>query len=308
MKKIIIITIAVFIQTFAFSQKMTREEYIEKYKKIAIEEMKRSGVPASITLAQGLLESDNGNSKLARKANNHFGIKCHSDWKGKTMHKTDDKRHECFRKYNSVKDSYEDHSDFLKKPRYSDLFDLEITDYKSWAKGLKKAGYATNPKYPQLLITIIEDNELYKFDKEKYQSNENDISAKSKVSKKKTKISTISKNRKIKTNNRIKYIVVKKGDTFAKLNEELGLMSWQLPKYNEISKNTELFEGQKLYLQPKRSKADKKYKYHKVKEGETMYSISQKYGIKLDKLYAINIMSKGTEPKTGDKIWLRKKK
>jgi LysM repeat protein len=196
----------------------------------------------------------------------------------------------------------------LKKPRYSALFDLEITDYKGWAKGLKKAGYATNPKYPQLLITIIEDNELHRFDEEKYQSNDNELVAKNKTKKSKNKLSSSSKSRKIKTYNRVKYIVVKKGDTFAKISKDLGLMSWQLTKYNETTTNAKLVEGQKLYIQPKRSKADKKYEFHKVKSGDTMYSISQKYGIKLDKLYKKNLMAKGNEPKVGNKIWLRKQK
>ena len=146
---------------------MTRQEYIEKYKDDAISEMHRSGVPASITLAQGILESGDGNSKMARVAKNHFGIKCHSDWKGKTFIQDDDTKNECFRKYKSVLDSYKDHSDFLKRRRYAALFELKITDYKSWAKGLKKAGYATNPKYPQLLIGIIEANELYQYDSKK---------------------------------------------------------------------------------------------------------------------------------------------
>src|SRR5690554_5416321 len=146
------------------AKRISRAEYISMYKDDAIREMHRSGVPASITLAQGILESGDGNSALARKANNHFGIKCHGDWKGKTYYQDDDEKDECFRKYKSVLESFRDHSEFLKKPRYAFLFELKPTDYKGWAKGLKKAGYATNPRYPQLLIKIIEENNLHQYD------------------------------------------------------------------------------------------------------------------------------------------------
>ena len=145
--------------------RMSREEYIEMYSDIAMKEMLRSGVPASITLAQGMLESDNGNSSLAKKSNNHFGIKCHNDWTGKKVHHDDDSRHECFRKYKTVYDSYVDHSDFLMNTsRYAFLFDLDVKDYRGWAKGLKKAGYATSRTYADMLIRIIEENDLHRYD------------------------------------------------------------------------------------------------------------------------------------------------
>lgn len=153
---------------FAFAasaQKMSRAEYIAKYKDLAIAEMNQYGIPASITLAQGVLESGDGNSELARKAKNHFGIKCHSSWTGKKVYHDDDEAQECFRKYSTVSASYRDHSIFLQKPRYANLFELAITDYKGWAKGLKKAGYATNPKYPELLINIIETHQLQQYDR-----------------------------------------------------------------------------------------------------------------------------------------------
>jgi flagellum-specific peptidoglycan hydrolase FlgJ len=144
--------------------KYNTQDYIEVYKSTAIQMMKKNGIPASIILAQGVLESANGNSELARNANNHFGIKCTSDWSGKTYTMDDDQKNECFRRYPSADASYKDHSDFLKRPRYAGLFRLGSDDYKGWAKGLKKAGYATNPKYPQLLINIIEKYKLYKLD------------------------------------------------------------------------------------------------------------------------------------------------
>ena len=149
---------------------MTREEYIDKYKDEAIYQMKKYKIPASITLAQGILESGDGNSELAKKSNNHFGIKCHSYWQGERVYHDDDKKDECFRKYNKVRDSYDDHSEFLLRPRYAALFEYALTDYKSWAKGLKKAGYATNPNYAKHLIKIIEENELHKLDEVEVES------------------------------------------------------------------------------------------------------------------------------------------
>ena len=196
------------------------------FSKWAVGEMNRSGIPASITLAQGLLESNNGNSTLATKGNNHFGIKCH-DWKGKSIRHHDDKRNECFRKYNSARDSYTDHTNFLmNSPRYSFLFLLDQTDYKAWARGLKKAGYATSPTYASALIKIIEDNELDQFDSGKVRRRRTDDSE------------TIAEvtdidgfeieidHRKILIRNRIDYIIVKEGDTYQSLTKELELMPY----------------------------------------------------------------------------------
>lgn len=160
----IIIIVLCFLSLDVYSQDMTRKAYIEKYNKLAVSQMKKNGIPASIILAQAVLESQNGNSELARKSNNHFGIKCHSSWKGDRVFHDDDKEQECFRKYKKVEDSFYDHSLFLKGNRYQFLYDIPIRKYKAWAKGLKKAGYATNPKYPELLISIIESNELTRFD------------------------------------------------------------------------------------------------------------------------------------------------
>ncbi len=160
-----LIIILFFWTSLLAAQDMSRAEYIYKYKDLAVAEMNQYGIPTSITLAQGILESGNGNSELARKSRNHFGIKCHSSWEGKKVYHDDDEEQECFRKYPTVAASYRDHSVFLQKARYASLFELAITDYKGWAKGLKKAGYATNPKYPELLIKIIEDNQLQQYDK-----------------------------------------------------------------------------------------------------------------------------------------------
>ncbi|MDQ0968924.1 LysM repeat protein [Flavobacterium sp. W4I14] len=138
--------------------------YIDEFKGVAVEEMNANGIPASITLAQGILESGSGNSDLAKYANNHFGIKCTSDWKGKNYFRDDDQKNDCFRVYKDARESFRDHSEFLKRKRYSFLFQLDKNDYKSWAQGLKTAGYATNPKYPDLLINTIEKYQLYQYD------------------------------------------------------------------------------------------------------------------------------------------------
>ncbi len=289
--------------------KQTREEYINKYKDAAIYQMKTQGVPASIILAQGLLESDNGNSYLAIRANNHFGIKCHKTWTGPTVHQDDDAKNECFRKYSNPEKSYKDHSDFLRGARrYSILFDLDPTDYKGWAHGLKKAGYATNPNYAEMLIKIIEENSLYVYDKGisvEVQSPTKGLGDLVDIDK---FVIDLNKHRKVYTRNRIKYINVKKGDSYASLTKELELLPWQLASYNEISKETQLKEGQELYIQPKRTKAEVNHSVHVVEKGETMYSISQMYGIKLKSLYRKNRMKIGEELEVGQVIQLRKRK
>lgn len=290
------------------SQYTTREEYIDQYKTWAIDEMNRSGIPASITLAQGMLESNNGNSTLAVKGNNHFGIKCH-DWKGKSMRHHDDRRNECFRKYKSPRDSYKDHTNFLMNgPRYSSLFELEQTNYKGWARGLKRAGYATSPTYASALIRIIEDYELDQFDSgKKWRRKAGDTETIAEV----TDIDGFEieiDHRKILIRNRIDYIIVKEGDTYESLTRELEMMPYELAQYNEIPKNSKLNRGQVLYLQPKRRKASVEFSYHTVEAGETMYDISQMYGIKLKKLYQLNLMNPGEEPDVDDEIHLRRKK
>jgi LysM repeat protein len=290
------------------SQQITSKEYIDLYRDWAIEEMMRSGIPASITLAQGMLESNNGTSTLAIRGNNHFGIKCH-DWKGKSIRQDDDKRNECFRKYKSARDSYIDHTNFLmNSPRYSILFELDQTDYKGWAKGLKKAGYATSPTYASALIRIIEENELHQFDSGKIRPRKTDDTG---TIPEVTDIDGFEieiDHRKILIRNRIDYIIVKTEDTYQSLTRELEMMPYELAQYNEIPRDSKLEKGQVLYLQPKRGKASVEFSYHTVEAGETMYDISQMYGIKLKKLYRLNLMTPGEEPVPGDEIHLRKKK
>jgi LysM repeat protein len=297
--------------------------YIDRYKDLAISEMKRTGVPASITLAQGMIESNYGNSTLARKANNHFGIKCHSDWTGPTIRHHDDRRNECFRKYSRPEDSFYDHSDFLTSgSRYSFLFDIPVTDYKSWARGLKRAGYATNPDYANMLIRKIEESSLYIYDRESYastrkadQSREDEEEQMNTYYEEVTvETSPVSNNSlppedaRIQENNRIKYIVVKDGETRETIEKKFQLLRWELSKYNELNDDFTPVPGQILYLQPKRDRAEPGKETHTVSFGDTMYSISQQYGIKLDKLYEMNLMDEGAEPVEGEKIWLRKRK
>jgi len=295
---------SLFISVCLFAQpaehKLTAEEYIEKFKDDAIKEMLMHGVPASITLSQGMLESGNGNSDLAVYANNHFGIKCHKGWEGPSYIKDDDAKDECFRKYPTVLESYTDHSLFLKtRSRYSFLFELKRTDYKGWAKGLKEAGYATDPRYTQRLLEIIESHQLYKYDEIDGMPTINALAQNKKVPE-------TLETREVHRFRMIKYIIVKPGDTFYKIAKDTEKDLWQLYKFNDLEPNDKLIAGQKLYLQPKRNKA--KEPFHTVKKGDTMKSISQLHGIKLKKLYKKNNMKPGEEPKLGEKLYLRQNK
>lgn len=299
------------------TNKVTIDKYINLYKDIAIKKMREHRIPASITLAQGILESSNGNSDLAVNANNHFGIKCHDDWTGETYIKDDDARDECFRKYRTAEESFEDHSRFLcTRPRYAFLFNLDVTDYNAWAYGLKKAGYATNPQYPQQLIKIIEENRLFEFDHvgslpltNKLTFSVDSLPSQYKALTGRSDFNEIvigGAERKIWKNNRVKFTLAKKGDNVAKLAKDLDMMPWQLYRYNELSKNDKIIEGQIVYLQPKRRKAEKEF--HSVQVNETMYTIAQLYGIKLKQLYRKNRMQPGNQLHVGQKLWLRKTK
>lgn len=308
-------------ETSDISIPSVRRQYIEKYKNMAVSEMKRSGVPASITLAQGILESDDGNGRLARKANNHFGIKCHNNWKGKKIYHDDDKRKECFRKYSNAAQSFRDHSDFLRNTRrYASLFDLDPANYKGWARGLKKAGYATDPKYDNLLIKIIEESRLYQYDnlkrvKRKMQDNrrvkENESNVETALNNKEGELNNETEKSnglesRISKRNRINYIIVSEGDTYSSLEKDFNMMHWELIKYNDLPEEFQLQTGMILYLQPKRNKAAVDNDFHIIEKGETMHGISQKYGIKLDKLSKLNRMEPDKEPEPGYRLWLRR--
>ena len=336
MRKSLIIILQLSLIIFLYSCKATKhltstvtpsptgEAYINYYKDIAISEMKRTGIPASITLAQGMIESDYGRSTLAREANNHFGIKCHNDWAGPKVYHNDDRNNECFRKYARPEDSFYDHSDFLRSgSRYSFLFSFGPSDYKAWAHGLRKAGYATNPDYANMLIRKIEEENLAGFDS-------GDLSAvvtpvKQPPAQKPVTVQdsgrTIKPGRifndntfvaarvpRIMENNSIQYIVVKDGDTREKIENEFQLLKWELPRYNDLKSDFPIVPGQILYLQAKKERAETGKEFYTAVEGDTMYLISQRYGIKLKSLYKMNRMGAEIEPEPGSKIWLRSTK
>ncbi len=296
--------LALFCQYFSVTgqpaeRRLSRREYIEQWKDEAINQMNTFGIPASITLAQALLESGDGNSPLAKYANNHFGIKCH-DWTGETFIQDDDRNNECFRKYENADESYSDHSLFLKsRDRYAELFTYSTTDYKNWAHGLKKAGYATNPQYAYLLIQVIEENNLWQYDSEK-------TFAYKKIKPETNVITSVGfRKHEIKVHdNNIKYIIAKDGDTPYKIAKEFDLGLWQIYKYNDLSKSEIIGNGDVIYLQPKKNKA--KFEFHITDKGDTMKKVSQMYGVKLSKLYKRNGIKRGDELKPGTILYLRK--
>ena len=295
-------TLWVFLFVFAASMQAQRRnarynEYIKQYAPLAVEQMKRHKIPASITLAQGLLESGAGHSELARKSNNHFGIKCGGGWRGRTVRHDDDARNECFRAYRNPMDSYEDHSLFLRRgARYAFLFNLKITDYRGWARGLKKAGYATDPSYANRLITIIEDYELYKYD------NQGTVRNWEKQVKKKP---WLARPHQVFIANDIAYVVARDGDTFQVLGKEFDISWKKLVKYNDLHKEYTLEEGDVIYLKEKKKKAAKSYTVYVVRDGDSMHSISQKYGIRLKNLYKMNRKEADYVPEVGDRLRLR---
>ncbi len=278
------------------------QTYINQYRDLAIQQMLKYNIPASITLAQGLLESGAGNSELAARGNNHFGIKCHG-WTGRKSYHDDDDTQECFRAYNNVYESFEDHSVLLStQPRYSSLFSLSKTDYKGWARGLKKCGYATSPTYAQKLIGIIELYKLHEYDRAtKYDRFMEQRTYKD------TPAAKGGMAHPIHAYNKNYYIVAREGDTFKSIGEELGLSYRKIAKYNERDKKDKLTAGEIIYLKKKQKKAEKVYKDrpHVVKAGDSMYSIAQYYGIRLKSLYKKNGLSPDYRIKVGDRLRVR---
>ena len=313
------------VATLLGQQKLSREEYIRRYKGLAVEEMDIYGIPASIKMAQALLESDNGNGRLAREANNHFGIKCKSTWTGATISHDDDAAGECFRKYASVEDSYRDHSEFLdRSERYQDLFKLDPLDYKGWAYGLKQAGYATNPQYAELLIKIIEDNRLYLLDegrdidpqimgnrpdKQALIAEEIPHAAPADI----VDIDNYSvsvQGRKgghtVYQNNGSQFVVLREGETLSSVAGEFGLSEKKLAKYNDFDAGTQPRPGDMVYIRAKNKRSQNGKLIHIAKDGETLHGISQMYGIRLKNLYKMN--RKDVEeyvPEVGDRLRLR---
>ena len=334
------------------------ESYINSYKDVAVQEMHRTGIPASIKLAQGLLESDWGRSDLAKTANNHFGIKCGGRWEGNTFYKEDDDKdtrgrliESCFRSFSSPTESYMAHSNFLSDPkkeyRYGFLFKYESTDYRSWAKGLKKSGYATDPKYPNKLIQIIENYKLYEFDQPI--RNENAILAgASKQSKEMPERVSVPNKRKSRTSkkvynersetaeadkniidnttprmpakhvsrlrysidaiNKCKKVTAKGGESLGELARAVGVSADELIKFNEIYQTQDeiLPSGVHIYLEKKKRSYRGGHDFHLVKDGETMESIAQKYGVRVKSLYAKNRMPKGSKTVAGVKLSISK--
>lgn len=302
-------------------QRLTPEEYIGEWKDVAVKKMKEHGIPASITLAQGLLESGNGNSELAREGNNHFGIKCTPDWNGGRTYHDDDKKDDCFRKYKDAAQSYDDHARFLQKPRYAALFELKSTDYEGWAKGLKKAGYATDPNYPSKLIALIERYELHKLDKGidvTYKpkpttgGSANQSSANKPSGRKPHKrgaesgVVTWSSGRAVESfEGRINYVVVKEGDDLRKLAGDLEMTHGMIARWNDIDKNAQLEAGQRIYIQPKRN-TSRSTAEHRAVAGETLWEVSQQYGVKLAKLAKYNGLPENSTLAAGQRIHLKK--
>jgi LysM repeat protein len=317
---------------FGQSDKFRTQSYINTYKELAIAEMLRTGVPASVTLAQGILETAGGQSDLASMANNHFGIKCKSDWTGETMSHNDDAKNECFRKYSSADDSYKDHSDFLKtRPNYAFLFKLDPTDYEGWAKGLKRAGYATSPTYAQQLIRIIVENNLQSYtllamqhlengdelfatgsinktEIETVESDSEDQAAKSDVLAAKVIVKEKNKVTKYPLNsvfniNEAKVIYVEEGSSLLALANNYNVGLKKLLEFNELEQTDILTSNQLIFLQKKSKKGTKDV--HIVEENESIHDIAQKEGIQLASILEYNGLQKGMQPAPGEKIFLK---
>ena len=307
-RKLILLTTLLVLSGTLLAQRITREEYIKTYKDLAIRQMKSHGIPASIILAQACLESGDGNSRLAREANNHFGIKCHN-WTGETILHDDDEKNECFRKYSHPEGSFTDHSEFLRyRERYKILFDLDPLNYKAWAHGLKSAGYATNPDYARLLIKIIEDYRLYLFDSSSSElppspsQVENEYEIDMRVA---SDLYKFSLARKHLNRNGITFIIAGERDSYSSLAKEYNLFTRELLRFNDLNSQVPISDGTIVYLERKRERGDKDLSKHIAESGETMYFISQKYAIRLNSLYKINNMKKGDEPLAGYEIKLR---
>lgn len=274
--------------------------YIDKYKDWAIEQMNQYHIPASITLAQGLLESNAGRSRLATQANNHFGIKVGSTWTGPYIVQSDDRPDDRFRKYKSARDSYIDHSKFLQGKRYQGLFRLSITDYKGWARGLKAAGYATNPAYADALIRVIEMYDLHQFDTGKYR----------KTAKTVTPVQTddFFASHTIYRRNKIDFFIVEVGDDMATISQKTGISLRKLYKYNDLPRDYAPTAGDLIYLQKKRKCASREFRknpIHIVEVNQSLFDIAQLYGIRLESLCKLNKWDEPHAVQVGEIIRIR---
>ncbi|SUB76906.1 glucosaminidase domain-containing protein [Porphyromonas macacae] len=280
--------------------------YIYKHSDEAISQMKYHKIPASITMAQGLLETGAGTSSLAVEHNNHFGIKCHKTWTGPRAYRDDDRRNECFRSYSSWRDSYKDHSIFLKQARYRELFRLAPDDYRGWAKGLQQCGYATDRGYANRLIKIVEDYELYALDKGYYPSwydgGKSFRQMKSRNDKYR-KSSPLLRDAYLSYN--LLYVLAEDGDTFQSIADDMGMKPHKLAKYNDAPEDFVLKKGDVVYLQAKHNRAEPPYYTYVVRVGDSMHSIAQRFGVKMSKLYKMNNADGDYLPLEGDVLRLR---
>lgn len=321
MKRLSILLCAISICSIMLAQAKNEVylTYIEQYKDMAIEQQRLHQIPAYITIAQGLLESAAGQSELAKKANNHFGIKCSSDWSGKGIQYKGD----CYRKYANVRESYEDHSLFLLRKRYASLFELSITDYQGWARGLKACGYAEDPKYPEKLISLIEQYNLQELTKgrkkaeEEYDDIETDAIYETDIYEQAHKdlkdyaMPPIEDfdlfcNHASGYRNGIKYVIAKKGDTFFSLAKEFDMREKALRKYNDAQNERELEAGDMVYINAKKRQAGRKYTYYYFQPNDDIWEIAQKYGIRLKNLYKLNELPYGSSIHAEQRLKLRR--
>lgn len=312
MRKLIIVTILMLLGSFLKAQDISVEEYVNTYHDIAIAEMKRSGIPASVTLAQGILETEHGNSDLVKKSNNHFGIKCKSDWTGESVRHTDDAPNECFRKYPNAADSYKDHSDYLKNTaRYASLFELDPSDYKGWAYGLKRAGYATNPRYPQIVISNIEKYNLQQYDTIIGILNRDIVITKNVEDENVVKNATlVSDNEEIKNAlkanskfNKLKALYASKGTSLLAIATSANIDLAKLLDYNDLKIDGLLKEDQLIYLEKKNKEGNRDFSTSL--QNETLRDVAQNNGVQIKSLMQLNSMNENEIVKKGTKIKLR---
>lgn len=307
--------------------RQTLEEYVNRYHSIAVAHMERYGIPASITLAQGILESDCGNSELSRSSNNHFGIKCKSDWTGERVYHDDDAKGECFRAYPTVEASYEDHAEFLdRQPRYDSLFNYSSTDYRSWARGLKAAGYATAPDYALRLVRIIENNRLYLFDREggealydaaagggesrfSEQSSVDEIAlAASGVDPDNYRVTINARNGyNVYRTNGVCYVLAKEWDTFENIGRQFRVSARNLRKFNDVGGDAQPLTGEVVYIERKKNRWEGNARLHTAVEGETLYSVAQSYAIRVRALRKLNrLKSADAEFSAGETVKIKR--
>ena len=331
MKKKVLLAFTLVLGVLAAAQRDSQspqERYIARYATVAVNEMYRSGVPASMTLAQGIIESGSGLSTLAVNGNNHFGIKCHNSWNGRTMRADDDEKNECFRAYDTAEESFRDHSDFLRyRDRYKFLFDFPTTDYKSWAYGLKQAGYATDPAYATKLIQCVEDYDLSRFDRMTVDDAiaaggqeavlpmemETDI-PESPLKIEAGEIFTgaageeyrFSLSRTLYSRNGVPFVYAVEGETYAILARRYHLLQAEIYKFNDLSKGAELHAGDIVYLEMKKKQTVRGLdKYIVGEEGESFHTICQRFAVREKSIRKLNGLPASYEPREGDEILLR---